>query len=401
METDKPMESQPSTCNVEPTGPTSPPPLTPLVQPSCLPLPDPKSPVSSSGEIENVLSSEADPVADGSGVAAESTSQKRSAGDAQTDAKRYRLKRRKIKAAGAPKMPLTGYVRYMNIRRDQLRSEFPEKTSIEYTKMIGEEWSTMSEDKKSPFLKEAEVDRQRYLTELNDFLKDRPDILASELAKNKIRKRKENLVAKSVLTEKTQVNGNNFNGNSSTKPPSPPKLVENIPVTGSKNSIKQPQSTQTTQTNTDLNRRYGQTSGGLYDNGGIPIFTEEFLEHNKCVDMELRTLRKSHVDFEQQNAVLEKHVENMKFGVEKMVNENDELEEKNRLLEMYLDKLKLKLTQALSGLSIPTEPHGATLENIDKYMSDLYKMATTNTHGPASLNKAKDIIRKLDLTIQL
>ncbi|XP_055841599.1 high mobility group protein 20A [Episyrphus balteatus] len=401
MENDKSVETQPSISNVEPTASS----LTPsgiLVEPQPPSLQEPKSPGSSSGEIENVLSSEADPVVDVSGNAADSGFLKRTADDvAQTDAKRYRLKRRKIKAAGAPKMPLTGYVRYMNVRRDQLRSEFPEKTSIEYTKMIGEEWSAMSEDKKSPFLKEAEVDRQRYITELNDFLKDRPDILASELAKNKIRKRKENLVAKSVLTEKAQVNGNNLNGNSSTKPSSSPKSIETIPAATAKHSTKQPQITQTTQTHSNVNRRFGQTSGGLYDNGGIPIFTEEFLEHNKCVDMELRSLRKSHVDFEQQNAVLEKHVENMKFGVEKMVNENDELQEKNRLLEMYLDKLKLKLSQALSGLAIPTEPNGATLDNIDKYMSDLYKMATTNTHGPASLNKAKDIIRKLDLTIQL
>uniref|UniRef100_W8BGA0 High mobility group protein 20A n=1 Tax=Ceratitis capitata TaxID=7213 RepID=W8BGA0_CERCA len=135
--------------------------------------------------------------------------------------------------------------------------------------------------------------------------------------------------------------------------------------------------------------------------GEIPIFTNEFLEHNKVFDMELRTLRKSKADLEQQNAVLEKHVENMKFGVEKMTNENDELAEKNRLLELYLEKLKTKLAHALSGLAIPTQPNGATTDNIEKYMGDLYKMATTNTHGPASLNKAKDIIRKLDLQINL
>lgn len=401
METDKPTEAPSPNCIIESIG-ASATPSTGQIQTTSS-MQDSKSPASSSGDVENVLSSEADPTADGSGAVPESGAQKRSADETQTLSKRYRLKRRKIKAAGAPKMYLTGYVRYMNVRRDQLRSEFPEKTSIEYTKMIGEEWSTMSEVKKSPFLKEAEVDRQRYLTELNDFLKDRPDILASELAKNKIRKRKENIAAKSVLTEKSQINGNNnLNGNASSKSLSPSKSNDNnLPPPPSKNSTKQLQTTQTTQTNANVNRRYGQTGGGLYENGGIPIFTEEFLEHNKCVDMELRSLRKSHADFEQQNAVLEKHVENMKFGVEKMINENDELQEKNRLLEMYLDKLKLKLTQALSGLAIPTEPNGATLDNIDKYMSDLYKMATTNTHGPASLNKAKDIIRKLDLTIQL
>lgn len=133
----------------------------------------------------------------------------------------------------------------------------------------------------------------------------------------------------------------------------------------------------------------------------IPIFTNEFLEHNKVYDTELKALRKSKTDLEQQNAVLEKYVENMKSGVQKMISENNELQEKNRLLEIYLKKLKRKLAEALSALPLPMAPQGATVENIEKYMQDLYKMATTNSHGPATLNKAKDIIRKLDLQIQL
>lgn len=134
---------------------------------------------------------------------------------------------------------------------------------------------------------------------------------------------------------------------------------------------------------------------------GIPIFTDEFLEHNKTVDAELRMLRKSNIDYEQQNSVLEKHIESMRFGVDKVESENCELIEKNHLLQTYLDKLKSKLAQALNGLAIPNEPSGATIENIDKYMNELHSMTTSNSHGPASLNKAKDIIRKLDLQIQL
>lgn len=136
---------------------------------------------------------------------------------------------------------------------------------------------------------------------------------------------------------------------------------------------------------------------GDYD---IPIFTEEFLEHNKAVDLELRMLRKSNTDYEQQNSVLEKHVENMTNGIKKLEEESTILKENNDILLLYTTKLRKKLTGALCGLSIPTEPNGATLENIDKYMSDLHQMATSNSHGPASLNKAKDIIRKLDLQIQ-
>lgn len=135
--------------------------------------------------------------------------------------------------------------------------------------------------------------------------------------------------------------------------------------------------------------------------GEIPIFTDQFLEHNRKIDSELRMLRKSNIDYEQQNSVLEKHVENMKNGITKLTGESNEVAEHNKMLQAYLEALRLKLSTALSGLVIPTEPNGANIHNIDKYMDDLHRMATSNSHGPASLNKARDIIRKLDLNIQL
>ncbi len=136
---------------------------------------------------------------------------------------------------------------------------------------------------------------------------------------------------------------------------------------------------------------------GDYD---IPIFTEEFLDHNKTVDTELRLLRKSNTDYEQQNSVLEKHVENIRNGISKLENETSALMDNNQLLETYITKLRKKLTSALSGLSIPGESEPCNLQNIDKYMTLLQQMAVSS-HGPASLNKAKDIVRKLDLQIQL
>lgn len=54
-----------------------------------------------------------------------------------------------------------GYVRYMNDRRELLRKELPSKTAIEHTKIIGEEWQKMTEDKKAPYMKAAEIDKQR------------------------------------------------------------------------------------------------------------------------------------------------------------------------------------------------------------------------------------------------
>lgn len=300
-----------------------------------------------------------------------SGNEKKRKANQSTKVRQKNNKKKQKREEGAPKFPLTGYVRYMNKRRDELKLMFPDKTSIEVTKLIAEEWNAMGEELKKPYLQAAEADRERYNQEITVFNKNKID--------------------KKIETQTPAIS----NGNGSTV----------AAAGGGGNGIKSNinAANNKTQTNGKENSSVYPTAKDIRRMGehGIPIFTDEFIDHNKSVDLELRMLRKSNIDYEQQNSVLEKHIENMKFGVEKMKTENSELAEKNRLLENYLQKLKLKLVQSFSALSIPSEPNGATVENIEKYMTDLHDMATSNSHGPACLNKAKDIIRKLDLQIQL
>lgn len=119
------------------------------------------------------------------------------------------------------------------------------------------------------------------------------------------------------------------------------------------------------------------------------------------METELKKIRKLNSDYEQQNAVLEKHVENMRSGIDKTNEEIKALRNENERLEAYLNAVRSRLATQLSKLSIPTEPNGANINNIDKYMNDLYEMVKNNSHGPASLNKAKDLLRKVDLNIDL
>lgn len=122
----------------------------------------------------------------------------------------------------------------------------------------------------------------------------------------------------------------------------------------------------------------------------IPIFTDEFLYYNKIVDSELRALRKSNTDFEQQNAILEKHIENMENGIDKLETETGIIKQNNSLLGGYLTSLRGKLFTVLSQI----DPNGVTMENLDRYLQELSSPNFSNT---AILNKAKDAIRKLQL----
>lgn len=53
-----------------------------------------------------------------------------------------------MKDSNAPKAPLTGYVRFMNDRREQLRAERPDVPFPEITRMLGNEWSKLAAEEK-------------------------------------------------------------------------------------------------------------------------------------------------------------------------------------------------------------------------------------------------------------
>lgn len=56
-------------------------------------------------------------------------------------------KRKKILPNG-PKAPVTGYVRFLNERREQIRTRHPDLPFPEITKMLGAEWSKLQPTEK-------------------------------------------------------------------------------------------------------------------------------------------------------------------------------------------------------------------------------------------------------------
>lgn len=90
-----------------------------------------------------------------------------------------------------------------------------------------------------------------------------------------------------------------------------------------------------------------------FNNFDIPIFTDEFLDHNKTRDAELRQLRKSNTDYEQQNSILQKHIENMKVAIEKLEGEIMQQKKNNNCLQQHLDHLRATLVNGFSNVKLP------------------------------------------------
>ncbi|KAH8290655.1 hypothetical protein KR054_004778 [Drosophila jambulina] len=321
-----------------------------------------------------------------------------------------KLAQRRINVAGAPKMPLNGYVRFMNDRREELRREQPHRTALEHTKIIGEEWHQLAEERKAPYMEAAAKDKAVYQEQLQLFLKEHPEIVARELAKAKKATKLEG--SPKEKTPKSGGNGDTSLGKGKkakakptaakrqseedpddvplaqvkrmpTPPPPPPPSAVPAPVPS------QPVSTsQVTPIPAPLRPLQA---------GEIPIYTNEFIEHNRSTENELRTLRKAKTDLEQQNAVLEQHVDNTKAGYAKVMGEVSVLMAENARLESYVKGMRQKLVSALGAIQLPPlESAGPpSVENIDKYVRHLAGLAAQPTAN-ATLTKAREALRKVD-----
>lgn len=93
------------------------------------------------------------------------------AAPAATEPRRKVVRRRKKKTKEGPKYPQSGYIRFMHVRREELRLLQPDATTIDITKMIGAEWNVLAEDIKQPYLAAAKIDFERYNAECVDYKK--------------------------------------------------------------------------------------------------------------------------------------------------------------------------------------------------------------------------------------
>eukprot|EP00062_Callorhinchus_milii_P002532 gi/632938806/ref/XP_007906476.1/ PREDICTED: high mobility group protein 20A isoform X1 [Callorhinchus milii] len=259
-------------------------------------------------------------------------------------------KRKKIaKDSNAPKAPLTGYVRFLNERREQLRAQRPDVSFSEITRMLGNEWSKLPANNKQHYLDEAERDKERYMKELEQYQQTEAYKLFNQKAEDKQH-------VKDLIH--TQDEGYES---------------ANIPGTEKQAELK---------------------DNAVLD---IPIFSEEFLDHSKAREQELRQLRKSNIEYEERNAALQKHVESMKMAVEKL--ETDVIQERNLkgVLQQHLEALRQALTSTFATVPLPGSGETPTLDTIDSYMRKLHSVILSSPHDNENLiATVRDLVSRLD-----
>ncbi|XP_053741551.1 high mobility group protein 20A isoform X3 [Synchiropus splendidus] len=258
-----------------------------------------------------------------------------------------RKRKKPMKDRNAPKAPLTGYVRFMNDRREQLRAERPDVPFPEITRMLGNEWSKLPPEEKQRYLDEAERDKERYMRELEEYQKTE---------------------AYKLFTRKVQEKQKG-------KRHRPADVGHQVAIEA----------------------HLEDTEGKDRTVFDIPIFTEEFLNHSKAREAEMRQLRKTNMEYEERNAALQKHVESMRGAVERL--EGDVMQERGRnsLLLQHLETLRQALASSFASIPLPGTGETATLESIDSYMKKLHSIIISNPQEHDSLiNTVREVVNRLD-----
>ncbi|NXD17678.1 HM20B regulator, partial [Nothocercus nigrocapillus] len=247
-------------------------------------------------------------------------------------------KRKKILPNG-PKAPVTGYVRFLNERREQIRMQHPDLPFPEITKMLGAEWSKLQLSEKQRYLDEAEREKQQYMKELREYQQSEAYKMCTEkIQEKKIKKGR--CVTCSSLAEDAALAAVNT-------------LLNGHP------------------------QKSGECSD-TFSTFDVPIFTEEFLDQNKAREAELRRLRKMNTEFEEQNAILQKHTESMNCAKEKLEQELAQEERQTLALQKQLQSVRQALATSFASLPIPGTGETPTLSTLDFYMAKLHSAIESN-----------------------
>lgn len=115
------------------------------------------------------------------------------------------------------------------------------------------------------------------------------------------------------------------------------------------------------------------------------------------METQLRKVRQSSANLEEENALLSRHVESMKIAVERVQKEVERQQKRNSKLQDHLVTLREVLATTFQDIPLPDTNETPTPENVDTYMSKLQlAIANEPEKHPQLVNKVSTIARQLE-----
>ena len=232
---------------------------------------------------------------------------------------------------------MSAYFRFVRDRRKEREASEDTKGAkmLELNRQFGQEWKELSEEVRQKYNTEANVDRLRYNEEMKEFLAKGGKVRES---KPKKIKKKKKVKTKALFKSKNP-------------------------------NLKAP-----------------MIHGPLVED--VPIFTQEFLEHNKRSEGDLRTLKKTCAEVEEQNALLLRECSRLDSAILKSNEEIDRYRRMSDDMDAWLKKHRNELVIAFSMRELPGVPR-PTLENIDEFVKiSAEKLKSKNSAFSIALRNA-------------
>jgi len=293
-----------------------------------------------------------------------------------------RGRKRRIMPKDAPKAPLSGYMIFMGEQRDMMRLSPKPPTFSESAKLCSVQWAALHAKDKQRFLDQADQDKERYSKEIEvykqssayqNFMEEQnlkeqelnqpatpSKATSSDPKRSKAKKSKPEVVARNVYKSPVEE-----------KPPHRVmRLEEKSPGKASLANVS--------------------LEGEMVNYGDelqVPIFTDQFLRHNKAREAELRQLRKMNTDYEEHNALISQTIQTIEHTVQKFSSETEELERKNEALEQHLRSLRQSLYEAFTATPLPGWDSPASVGDMDDFLCSLHSRITASppAHTDAKL----------------
>jgi hypothetical protein len=89
----------------------------------------------------------------------------------QLDGREEKKVGRRKKDPLAPKAPSSAYMYFAKHHRPKFKHKYSEATFGDLGKLVGALWKNATDDQKRPFIKQADADKQRYMSEMEDYKK--------------------------------------------------------------------------------------------------------------------------------------------------------------------------------------------------------------------------------------
>lgn len=316
-------------------------------------------------------------------------------------------KRKKTgKDVNAPKAPLTGYVRFLNEHREIIRAEKPDMPFHEITKILGMMWTELLQEKKQLYLDEAEKDKARYMKELAVY--QQTDAYKSFIAEKVMTEKAKNTTPAKLpaldgvpdrFCRPCNKSFSTFHNQQEHMAGKKHRMIMKTMNTFGTTAPLLTKKASTTLVSTDEithkeSKRLDVTVGE--DNLDIPIFSEQFLTYNKSRESELRKLRKATTEYEEQNAILSKHIDNLKTAIGKLDAEGKRSKEDIDGVQPYLENFRSILARSFVDVRLPESDQAPKVETIDEFLGELCKLSQNPTANTEIMKNVRQIISSMD-----